>query len=133
MSSLAFFIKESAFFKKEHAFSCVLKKRMQKNATFFWGLISGQKLKKERKRTMRSERKRTMRSERKRTRCPTLIKSECSFRKNPVSKFESDKMSEIRHENFCQIRFLTLDSVFPLKILGKSHPTCHIQKEKSPP
>ena len=125
MSSLAFFIKESAFFKKEHAFSCVLKKRMQKNATFFWGLISGQKLKKERKRTMRSERKRTQ--------CPTLIKSECSFRKNPVSKFESDKMSEIRQENFCQIRFLTLDSVFPLKILGKSHPTCHIQKEKSPP
>ena len=125
MSSLAFFIKESAFFKKEHAFSCVLKKRMQKNSTFFWGLISGQKLKKERKRTMRSERKRT--------RCPTLIKSECSFRKNPVSKFESDKMSEIRQENFCQIRFLTLDSVFPLKILGKSHPTCHIQKEKSPP
>ena len=46
MSSLAFFIKESAFFKKEHAFSCVLKKRMQKNATFFWGLISCQKLKK---------------------------------------------------------------------------------------
>ena len=125
MSSLAFFIKESAFFKKEHAFSCVLKKRMQKNATFFWGLISCQKLKKERKRTMRSECKRT--------RCPTLIKSKCSFRKNPVSKFESDKMSEIRHENFCQIRFLTLDSVFPLKILGKSHPTCHIQKEKSPP
>ena len=46
MSYLAFFIKESAFFKKEHAFSCVLKKRMQKNATFFWGLISCQKLKK---------------------------------------------------------------------------------------
>ena len=63
-----------AFFANERCILCVLKKRMQKNALFFWGLISCQKLEKERKITLCSlkERKRTMRSECKRTRCLTL-------------------------------------------------------------
>ena len=56
------------------AFFYVLKKRMQKNALFFWVSQVAKNSIKERKRTLRSlkECKRTMLSERKRMQCPTL-------------------------------------------------------------
>ena len=88
-------------FAKERCILCVLLRSLQKSVAFFaqiyilckrtlrslrsftflrkeriilLGLISRQKLEKERKRMLRAlkERKRTMRSERKRTKCPTL-------------------------------------------------------------
>ena len=68
------------FLAKEHCVLCVLLHTKEKNAKeliVLLGLISRQKLEKERKRTLRSlkERKRTMRSERKRMWCPTLVLS----------------------------------------------------------
>ena len=57
---------------------------LRKECIVLLGLISSQKLEKERKGTLRSlkERKRMMRSERKGTRCPTLSKSLNSFCSN---------------------------------------------------
>ena len=58
------------------AFFYVLKKRTQKNASFFWVSYVAKNSKKERKRTLLAlkERKRMMRTQRKRTQFPTMYR-----------------------------------------------------------
>ena len=82
---LSSYQKNVAFF----AFFYVVKKRTQKNASFFWVSWVAKNSEKDCKRTLRSlkERKRTMRSEPKRTQCPTLLI--CAHLTTTADKFSS--------------------------------------------